>query len=159
MPGPRAVGKHESSAIRGVFRAWPAPRRLSPRSNRWTGGQPGGQPDQPQVAAIVRQCLAEATYFVQALERVKEGETTLLDHSLVLAMTDCSNGKSHAIDEYPLFLAGGAGGTLARGLHVRALGENASKLGFSILRMFDAPVATFGSDEGKVSSGLDEIEA
>lgn len=115
--------------------------------------------EQPMVQDILRQILEEAAYFVQALKSVREGGETLLDHAAVLMMTDCSNGKSHAVDEYPLFLAGTAGGALKKGLHVRTAGENASKLGFSLLRTFGANVTVFGSDEGRVTDGLGEIEA
>src|SRR6185436_12182542 len=84
--------------------------------------------EQPMVQDILKQILTEATYFIQALKNVKEGNVTLLDHCGVLFMTDCSNGKSHAVDEYPLFLAGTANGALQGGIHHRApAGENASK--------------------------------
>lgn len=116
--------------------------------------------DQPQVQAIIEQILAEAAYFIQALASIQEGSATLLEHCGVLCMTDCSNGKSHAVDEYPLFIAGSANGALKKGIHYRApVNENASKLGFSLLRAFDVAAATFGSDEGKVNQGLPAIEA
>lgn len=116
--------------------------------------------DQPVVQDIVRQILTEAAYFIQALANVKEGNATLLDHCAVLFMTDCSNGKSHAVDEYPLFLAGSANGVLRKGLHYRApKGENASKLGLTLLRAFDVAAASFGSDEGYVTQTLTGIEA
>lgn len=116
--------------------------------------------DQPTVQDILHQILAEAAYFIQALKGIKEGNATLLDHAGVLFMTDCSNGKSHSVDEYPLFLAGSAGGALQRGIHYRApVGENASKLGLSLLHAFDVAATSFGSDEGYVTQGLPAIEA
>ncbi len=115
--------------------------------------------DQPMVQDILRQILDEATYFIQALARVQEGAATLLDHSAVLCMTDCSNGKSHAIDEYPLFVAGSAGGALVPGRHLRPVGDNASKLGFSLLRAFGVTLGSWGSAEGLVSSGIAGLEA
>lgn len=116
--------------------------------------------DQPIVQGIVHQILDEAAYFIQALKNIKEGDATLLDHCGVLFMTDCSNGKSHAVDEYPLFLAGSANGALQRGIHYRApTGENASKLGLTLLHAFDVAAASFGSDEGLVTQGLPGIEA
>jgi hypothetical protein len=116
--------------------------------------------DQPHVQDILHQILAEAAYFVQALKNIKEGNATLLDHSGVLFMTDCSNGKSHAVDEYPLFLAGSASGALQRGIHYRApAGENASKLGLTLLHAFGVAATSFGSDEGLVTQTLTAIEA
>jgi hypothetical protein len=116
--------------------------------------------DQPMVQEILAQILTEAAYFIQALANIQEGASTLLDHAGVLCMTDCSNGKSHAVDEYPLFLAGSANGALQKGIHYRApVGENASKLGLTLLNAFDVTASSFGSDEGKVTQGLPAIEA
>jgi hypothetical protein len=116
--------------------------------------------EQPMVQDILHQILTEATYFIQALKNIQEGSATLLDHCGVLFMTDCSNGKSHAVDEYPLFIAGTANGALQRGIHYRAQGgENASKLGLTLLHAFDVAATSFGSDEGHVTQGLPAIEA
>ncbi|APR82422.1 Hypothetical protein A7982_07771 [Minicystis rosea] len=116
--------------------------------------------DQPTVQNILQQILSEASYFIQALKNIKEGNATLLDHCGVLFMTDCSNGKSHAVDEYPLFIAGSANGALKKGIHHRvALGENASKLGLTLLHAYDVAATSYGSDEGFVTQGLPAIEA
>jgi hypothetical protein len=115
--------------------------------------------EQPMVQGILHQILTEAAYFIQALKSVPEGTSTLLDHCAVLFMTDCSNGKSHAVDEYPLFLAGSANGALQKGTHVRIPGENASKLGLTLLQTFGVAATSFGSDEGLVTQGLPALVA
>jgi len=109
---------------------------------------------QPMVQSILHTILGEATYFIQALKKVQEGNATLLDHCGVLFMTDVSDGKSHAVNEYPLFLAGSANGALQTGIHYRDLGENASKLGLTLLQAFGVAATSFGSDEGLVTQGL-----
>ena len=108
---------------------------------------------------LIQQIIAEYAYTLQALRAVPEGDETLLDHCLVMGFSDCSFGKSHAVDEYPVVLAGGASGRLKKGVHLRAPGANASKLGFTILGMMDAPVGEFGANEGLVAEGLDGLEA
>src|SRR5690606_36016906 len=114
--------------------------------------------EQPQVNAIIVQIVTELAYFISALRAIPEGDGTLLDNSVVLGFSDCSFGKSHAIDDYPLLLAGSACGALRQNMHYRAASaENASKLGFSILRAMDMSPTTFGGDEGLVTEGLDEI--
>ncbi len=115
--------------------------------------------EQPQVNDIIRQLVAELGYFVAALRAIPEGDGTLLDNSLVLGFSDCSYGKSHAIDDYPLLLAGSGGGRIQEGIHHRAAAENASKLGFSILRVMDLSPTEFGGDEGYVTEGIDAIES
>jgi hypothetical protein len=115
--------------------------------------------DQPQVHAIIVQIIEELAYFIGALRAIPEGDGNLLDNSAVLGFSDCSFGKSHAVDDYPLLLAGSACGALRQGIHYRApSAENASKLGFSILRAMDLSPTAFGGDEGLVTEGIDEIE-
>ncbi|MBN4059049.1 DUF1552 domain-containing protein [Endomicrobium sp. AH-315-J14] len=115
--------------------------------------------DQPQVTHIILQIIEEYAYFVDRLRQIEEGDGTLLDNCAVLGFSDCSFGKSHAIDNYPLMIAGGAGGALKKGIHYKSpAAENASKLSFTLLRAMDVPVTSFGSEEGLVSEGLDDIE-
>ncbi len=115
--------------------------------------------EQPMVQSILKIILTEAAYFIQALKNVQEGSGTLLDHCGVLFMTDVSDGKSHAVNEYPLFLAGSANGALQTGIHYRDLGENASKLGLTLLQAFGVAATSFGSDEGLVTQGLPALVA
>ncbi len=115
--------------------------------------------EQPEVHGIVVQIIEELSYFLQAMKNVEEGDGTLLDHSAVLAFSDCSFGKSHAIDNYPLLVAGAADGALKKGVHYKSpAAENASKLGFTLLRAMGLPVTEFGAAEGLVTEGLSDIE-
>jgi hypothetical protein len=116
-----------------------------------THDEPG---EQPMVQGILRQIFTEASYFIQALKNVQEGSGTLLDHCAVLFMTDVSDGKTHSMAEYPLFLAGSGNGLFQTGIHYRDVGENTSKLSFTLLRAFDVPAASFGSGEAFVTEGL-----
>jgi hypothetical protein len=114
---------------------------------------------QPQVNAIILQIVEEMAYFIKALRDVDEGGTSLLHSCAVLCFSDCSFGKSHAIDNYPLLVAGSAHGALKKGIHYKSpAAENASKLGFSLLRAMDVAPTQFGSDAGHVTQGLDDIE-
>ncbi len=121
-----------------------------------THDEPG---DQPEVNKIILQIVAELAYFIGALKKVPEGDATLLDHMVLLGYTDTSFGKSHAIDNYPLLVAGGCSGALKKGYHYKSpAAENASKLGFTLLRAMGVPVTKFGSDAGLVTEGLPGIE-
>lgn len=110
--------------------------------------------EQPQVAAILQRILGDLAYFLGALDAVREGDGTLLDHSLILCTTDCSYGRTHSLDEYPLVLAGGASGAMRRGVHLRAQGENASRVMLSVLQAMGVPAAEYGVGAGRVTDGL-----
>lgn len=97
------------------------------------------------------ECLAT---LLNRMKSVTEGDGTLLDSSLVYATSCTSWGKIHATDEWPVLLAGRAGGGLTGNLHVRAEGENLSKVLFSIAGLVGLTPTSVGANEGLVNSGL-----
>jgi hypothetical protein len=116
--------------------------------------------EQPQVQAICLQIVEEYAHFVRALKAVPEGDGTLLDHMVLVGTTDCSFGRTHGLDEFPLLLAGGLNGALRKGVHYRSTtNENAARVMLSVLRAMDVPAAEFGAYEGRVTEGLGGIEA
>jgi hypothetical protein len=110
--------------------------------------------EQPQVAAILQLILGDFAAFLQALARLNEGGESVLDHTLLLCTTDCSLGRTHSLDEYPLLFAGGRSHGLARSTHLRARGENICKVSLSILQMMGLRVAEFGVGPGRVTEPL-----
>ena len=116
-----------------------------------THDEPGAQ---PQVFAILQLIMGDLALFLEALRAVPEGDGTLLDHTLVLCTSDCSFGRTHALDEYPIVLAGGRSMGLRGNTHLRARGENASKVSYSILQMMGVRAADFGVGAGRVTEGL-----
>lgn len=122
-----------------------------------THDEPG---EQPQVHEIVLQIVEEFAYMVAALRAVPEGDGTLLDHCAVLGTTDCSFGRTHSIDDYPILIAGTGNGALRKGIHYRSrTGENASRVIVSLMRAVGASVAGFGAGDALATSGLSGIEA
>jgi hypothetical protein len=119
-----------------------------------THDEPG---EQPMVDAIVRLMMGDLAYFLTALRNVQEGDGNLLQHSIVLATTDCSYGKSHSIDDYPLILAGSGGGSIATGRHIAARGENSSKVMLSVLRAMGVRAPEFGVGAGRTADGLSAL--
>ncbi len=78
---------------------------------------------------------------------------------MVLGTSDVSLGKTHALDEYPIMLAGSACGKLRTGYHYRShSGENASKVMVSIGRAMGLGWNQYGEDDAWVDEGLGEIE-
>jgi hypothetical protein len=114
---------------------------------------------QPEVAKILLQIMTELNYFLKAFDSVAEGTSTLLDHSAILATTDCSYGRQHLLDEYPLIVGGSANGALKPGLHYRSPSqENTSRLMLTLARAMGLTLDSFGTAEGRSDSGLSAIE-
>ena len=129
---------------------------VSAGHHQLTHDEPG---EQAEVNEITLQCIEGLAYQIEALSRVEEGAGTLLDNCLVFGTSEVSLGKTHSLDEFPIVLAGTCGGRIKKGIHYRSsAGDNASKVLLSICRAMGLDMASFGSEGGKVSEGLSEIE-
>jgi hypothetical protein len=124
--------------------------------HRLTHDEPG---DQPLVNQIVISIITQLATFIEVLKSVPEGEGTLLDNCAVLCTSDVSFGRTHSLDDYPIIIAGTAGGALKKGIHYRSpSGENASMVLLSLVRAMGLAVNEYGIDAGKVDRGLAAIE-
>lgn len=122
-----------------------------------THDEPG---DQPKVNEIITATMGDLNYLLEQLQAVPEGAGTLLDHSVILATSDVSYGRTHQIDEYPIVLAGGGSGALKPGVHYRSASkENAGKVPLTVLRAMGVAVEAFGTGDAKSDQGLSAVEA
>ncbi len=114
---------------------------------------------QPEVHDATLRVMAELAYLLEALDGIPEADGTVLDHSLILACSDVSEGRTHRLDEIPFVLAGGACGAIPMGRHVRSTGrENVNKAMFSVLTALDVPLTSWGSGDIEVTGGWDQLE-
>ena len=59
---------------------------------------------------FTRRAMEEWAYFVEAFAKVREGDGSVLDNTLIYASTDSNWARIHSIDGIPMFTAGRAGG-------------------------------------------------
>ncbi|HHX81520.1 MAG TPA: DUF1552 domain-containing protein [Pseudomonadaceae bacterium] len=84
-------------------------------------------------------------YFLQKLADTPDGDSNLLDNSMILYGSGMSNSNQHDHDPLPLLLAGGASGRLQGGRHIRTgLGTPMSNLLAGMFEKLDIPATTFG---------------
>jgi len=122
-----------------------------------THDEPG---DQPLVHAAVVFTMGQLAYLLSALRAIPEGAGSLLDHCAILATTDVSEGKDHAVDDYPILVLGGGDGFLKHpGVHYRSAGENTSTVLLSLLRAAGLSLDAFGKGGGMVTGSCSAIEA
>jgi hypothetical protein len=74
--------------------------------------------------------IAQFDYLTRRMKEIKEGEGSLLDHSLLMLTSSLFDGDAHTANELPVLLAGRAGGTLQTGrvLDYRERGDERRKL-------------------------------
>jgi hypothetical protein len=146
-----------------VFSHWfshPVNNLLYPKAtaghHQLTHDEPG---EQPQVHDILLYILSEYAYLVKALAAVPEGDSTLLEHCAILGTSDCSYGKSHSIEEYPILIAGSCNGVLKTGMHYRSpSNENTSKVLLTLARAMGMTLDSYGKGDGLVTTSLSAIE-
>ena len=117
--------------------------------------------DQPLVHAITTFIIGHLGLFLEKLKDTPEGDGNLLDNCAILASTDCSEGQPHSINDYPIVVAGRAGGALAHpGVHYRSTGdENTSNVLLTLLQAMDLPLTEFGEAGGRTTSVVDALKA
>src|SRR5712671_5964452 len=102
-----------------------------------------------QYQLINRWHIEQYAYLLRRLREMKEGDSTVLDNSIVLFASALSDGNSHNMHNLPLVLAGRAGGRIDAGQHlVYSEDTPASNLYFSMLNAFGAPVERFADSTG-----------
>lgn len=95
--------------------------------------------------------MQSLVYALDKLRSVKEGEGTLLDHSMIVYGSGISDGNRHEHGNLPLILAGGGNGTLKPGRHIRYAPETPmANLFVSMLDRMGVEADRFGDSSGKL---------
>ncbi len=96
--------------------------------------------------------LEHYAYLLGKLKSIREGEGTLLDHSMILFGAGMRDGNAHNPHNLPIVLAGRAGGTLATGRHL-AFDKNTplTNLYRSMLARMGTPVEHFADSTGELA--------
>lgn len=107
-----------------------------------------------KIAKIDRFHAEQFAYFLGKMREVKEADgRSLLDHSMVVYASGLSDGNRHNHDDLPVILAGGAGGRLAAGRHVKLPGEQPmTNLYLTMLDLMGAPQPSFGDSTGPLDA-------
>jgi hypothetical protein len=115
---------------------------------------------QPMVHQATTFTMQQLAYFLARLRDTPDGASNVLQNSTVLCTTELSEGYNHSNDEYPILLAGRAGGRLRAGFHWRSGSrENTSRALITALRAFGHPAASYGVGPGESSAVISELLA
>jgi hypothetical protein len=97
--------------------------------------------------------------LLNALDEVKEGDGTLLDHSLVFAFTDTGFAKLHTLDNIPMLLAGSASGRIKTGYHIAGDSAPVTRVGLTIQQAMGMTVDKWGTGSMQTQKPITEIMA
>ena len=90
--------------------------------------------------------------FLEKMRATKDGDGTLLDHSLLYWGSGMSNGNAHDRSNPPAILVGGAHGRLEGNRHIVAgQDEPTANLLLAIAQMAGAELESMGPSTGRLS--------
>jgi Protein of unknown function (DUF1552) len=114
---------------------------------------------QPLSHWFLLEAMKNWAYFVKTLGSVKEGDGTLLDHSLVYAHSDTSLAKVHSLETIPMFTAGTAGGRIKTGMHITGEKQPGTRLGYTLQKAFGVDADKWGTKSNATNKPISEIMA
>ena len=107
-----------------------------------------------KVAALAKINRYHASLFAHFLDRmkaVKEGDGTLLDHSMIVYGGAIGDGNRHTHNNLPVVVAGNGNGAIRTGRHVRyPTNTPMANLFLSMLDIFGAPTDRLGDSTGRL---------
>ncbi len=110
----------------------------------------GKDPDkQAKIKKINVYHIEQFAYFLDKLRSIREGEGTVLDHSMIVYGSGISDGDRHNHDDLPILVAGKGSGTLKGGRHlVYPRNTPLNNLYLSMLDRVGAPTPALGDSTG-----------
>jgi hypothetical protein len=112
---------------------------------------------QPHATYFLTKIMEAWVYFVGALDKVKEGDGTLLDNMLVLAHSETEFAKFHTIDNIPMMLAGRAGGRVRSGIYVDGEGTPVSRVGLTLQQIMGVSVDRWGTKSMETNKTIGDL--
>jgi len=120
-------------------------------------GDPGNESSQPRVDKGVLYAMRCLNEFLTMLKATPHGSTNLLDATLVYVTSDTAWGSIHTTTEWPVLLAGKAGGRLRGDEHHNFPDENLSRALLTAAKIMGSPITEIGLDAGHTNSVLPGI--
>jgi hypothetical protein len=114
---------------------------------------------QREVAWFAQRSMVAWRDFLDALAGIPEGDGTLLDNCLVLAHSDCSIAKSHAVEGIPVMIAGSAGGRVRTGFHMSGNADPISRIGLTVMQAMGVQVDRWGTSSMETNRTITDLLA
>lgn len=119
----------------------------------------GNRPEKlAKIAKINQFHVSLFAYFLERLKETREGDGTLLDHSLYMYGSGMGNPNVHDHTNLPILVAGGAAGRMKGGRHIRY--REAAPLANLHLTMLDkvgVRLDSFQDSRGKIDALLEPL--
>jgi hypothetical protein len=96
-------------------------------------------------------------YYLDRLRSTKDGNGTLLDHSIVVFGSSLSDGNFHIHNNVPTLVVGGGNGRIKGGRHLGFKGDPLSNLHMAVMDMLSIPVEDYIDNKYSDATGKLDI--
>jgi hypothetical protein len=104
-----------------------------------------------KVAKINRYHMEQFAYFLRKLKATRDGDGSLLDHTMIVYGSGISDGNRHNHNDLPVLLAGGSR-VFRTGRHVKFTQDTpVSNLYLSMLDAMNVPTEKLGDSQGRLN--------
>ncbi len=103
-----------------------------------------------KIRTINRFHVEQFAYLIGRLKSMKEGDGTVLEHSMIVYGSGISDGDRHNHDDLPILLAGRGGGSIATGRHLKYEATPLNNLYLSMLDRMGVRVDRHGDSTGRL---------
>ncbi|MCA9245833.1 MAG: DUF1552 domain-containing protein [Planctomycetales bacterium] len=105
-----------------------------------------------KIQKIDRFHIEQFAHLLRRLKSIREGDGTLLDHSMIVYGSGISDGNRHRHNDLPILLAGRGNGTIATGRHVRYDDDTPlMNLYLALLERAGVQIDRLGDSNGKLA--------
>lgn len=105
-----------------------------------------------QLKKIDKYFITQFARFLKQLDGIREGDGTLLDHSMIVYGSAIADGNAHSHLDLPILLAGGGNGTIKGNRHIRyAKDTPLNNLFLSLLDRMQVGVDKLGDSSGRLN--------
>ncbi|HEX6242323.1 MAG TPA: hypothetical protein VFZ61_15535, partial [Polyangiales bacterium] len=103
--------------------------------------------------------MKQLAVLLNKLKATPDATGNLLDSLALLCTSDASNGATHSVEDYPVLIAGKAGGALKHpGVHYASNKEHTNKVLLTLLRAVGVQIGELGEGAIKQASGVSALE-
>jgi hypothetical protein len=91
-------------------------------------------------------------HFLEKLDSTPDGDGSLLDHSLIVHGAGMSNSDIHLHHDLPILVAGGGGGQVKGGRHLKMTDNTPlANLWLTLVGKMGLPIEQFGDSTGRLA--------
>ncbi|MGE3690695.1 MAG: DUF1552 domain-containing protein [Novosphingobium sp.] len=114
---------------------------------------------QIEATFFLERCMGVFATLLAKLDAVKEGDGTLLDHSLIMALSESNLAKLHTLESLPVIVAGTGGGRWKSGQHIAGKGDTVARVGLTLQQAMGLPTGSWGTGPNATSRAVTEVFA